>query len=60
MSEKPSPDTIYPCVGICLLDETEACCIGCGRPWGVPVELPQRDRSGDSPPCNVQEPPPRQ
>ena len=25
-----------PCVGICLPDEDEAYCIGCGRPWGTP------------------------
>jgi len=30
------PDDI-PCVGICLPDEDEAYCVGCGRPWGVAV-----------------------
>jgi len=25
----------YLCVGICLPDEDEAYCIGCGRPWGT-------------------------
>ncbi|MEW6512794.1 MAG: MBL fold metallo-hydrolase [Pseudomonadota bacterium] len=29
-------DELYPCVGICLPDEDEAYCIGCGRPWGTP------------------------
>ncbi|MDP1526779.1 MAG: DUF1289 domain-containing protein [Rhodocyclaceae bacterium] len=24
---------LYHCVGICLPDEDEAYCIGCGRPW---------------------------
>ena len=38
----PPPETgaIYPCVGICLPDEDEQYCIGCGRPWGEPVQLP--------------------
>lgn len=27
-------EEVYPCVGICLPDEDEAYCIGCGRPWG--------------------------
>jgi glyoxylase-like metal-dependent hydrolase (beta-lactamase superfamily II) len=34
-------EEIYPCVGICLPDEDEAYCIGCGRPWGTP--LPRLD-----------------
>lgn len=25
-----------PCVGVCLPDEDEMYCIGCGRPWGTP------------------------
>ena len=29
-------EDLYPCVGICLPDEDEAYCIGCGRPWGTP------------------------
>jgi glyoxylase-like metal-dependent hydrolase (beta-lactamase superfamily II) len=30
-----------PCVGVCLPDEDEAYCIGCGRPWGsVPAPAP--------------------
>jgi hypothetical protein len=29
-------EELYPCVGICLPDEDEAYCIGCGRPWGTP------------------------
>lgn len=33
-------DEIYPCVGICLPDEDEAYCIGCGRPWGTPGPTP--------------------
>ncbi len=24
----------YACVGVCLPDEEEAYCLGCGRPWG--------------------------
>lgn len=27
-------DDLYPCIGVCLPDEDEAYCIGCGRPWG--------------------------
>ncbi|GAB1391920.1 hypothetical protein MASR1M60_00830 [Rhodocyclaceae bacterium] len=27
-------EALYHCVGICLPDEDEAYCIGCGRPWG--------------------------
>jgi predicted Fe-S protein YdhL (DUF1289 family) len=30
-----SGETDYLCVGICLPDEDEAYCIGCGRPWGT-------------------------
>ena len=26
-----------PCVGICLPDEDDAYCLGCGRPWGTPT-----------------------
>jgi len=29
-------EELYPCVGICLPDEDEAYCLGCGRPWGTP------------------------
>jgi glyoxylase-like metal-dependent hydrolase (beta-lactamase superfamily II) len=28
-------EELYPCVGVCLPDEDEAYCIGCGRPWGT-------------------------
>lgn len=51
MSENPAPadiDEVYPCVGICLPDEDEAYCIGCGRPWGEPVVLESPD-SGSRP-----------
>jgi hypothetical protein len=27
-------DDLYLCIGVCLPDEDEAYCIGCGRPWG--------------------------
>ena len=30
----------YLCVGICLPDEDEAYCIGCGRPWGAHTAVP--------------------
>ena len=30
------------CVGICLPDEDETYCIGCGRPWGSPTPDTQR------------------
>ncbi|MDX9994737.1 MAG: DUF1289 domain-containing protein [Rhodocyclaceae bacterium] len=33
-------DDLYLCVGVCLPDEDEAYCIGCGRPWG------QREHDG--------------
>jgi hypothetical protein len=41
-SETSSAEMLYPCVGICLPDEDEAYCIGCGRPWGAPVVLPSQ------------------
>lgn len=31
-------DELYPCVGVCMADEDEAYCIGCGRPWGMARE----------------------
>ncbi len=36
-------EALYHCVGICLPDEDEAYCIGCGRPWttNTPAVLPQ-------------------
>jgi hypothetical protein len=41
-ADTPGLDAVYPCVGICLPDSDEAYCIGCGRPWGEPVVLPQK------------------
>lgn len=29
-------DELYPCVGVCMPDEDESYCLGCGRPWGEP------------------------
>jgi hypothetical protein len=56
MSE-PATDVeaLYPCVGICLPDEDEAYCIGCGRPWGAPVvQMPGDDKApGVAPPPPV-------
>jgi len=46
-----SGETDYLCVGICLPDEDEAYCIGCGRPWGtdsVPSSVVPAD-SDDAP-----------
>lgn len=44
----PDSDAVYPCVGICLPDEDEAYCIGCGRPWGEPVvPLPTPGKGDD-------------
>lgn len=34
MSGTEEDDALYLCVGVCLPDEDEAYCIGCGRPWG--------------------------
>jgi hypothetical protein len=35
MSAPNQPDEQdYLCVGVCLPDEEERYCIGCGRPWG--------------------------
>jgi hypothetical protein len=34
-------DEIWPCVGICMPDEDEAYCLGCGRPWGEPRPAPK-------------------
>lgn len=30
-------DEIYHCVGVCMPDEEEAYCLGCGRPWNQPA-----------------------
>ena len=27
-------DLDYLCIGVCLADDDEKYCIGCGRPWG--------------------------
>lgn len=27
-----SPETDYPCVGVCLIDAETGYCLGCGRP----------------------------
>jgi len=55
----------YLCVGICLPDEDEAYCIGCGRPWGTAsVPSPLTDAVQPAPtfpanlsPANVEESP---
>jgi len=52
MNGKPSPedfDEVFPCVGICLPDEDEAYCIGCGRPWGEPAATPTEPGNEDGP-----------
>lgn len=40
MSEADEYEDLYLCIGVCLPDEDEAYCIGCGRPWG------QREHDG--------------
>lgn len=31
-------DELYPCVGICRVDEASGLCLGCGRPVHEPVQ----------------------
>ncbi len=33
-------DELYPCVGICMVDEDSGLCTGCGRPMQEPAEPP--------------------
>lgn len=53
-------DELYPCVGVCMADEDEAYCIGCGRPWGMardatppkPAEAPvPAEKNPETPPA---------
>ena len=32
-------DELYPCVGICMVDDTSGLCMGCGRPMQEPAPL---------------------
>ena len=34
---------LYPCVGVCIPDDDEAYCLGCGRPWGEPRPAPKTE-----------------
>jgi hypothetical protein len=47
-------DEIWPCVGICMPDEDEAYCLGCGRPWGEPRPAPQPEPPADQPKMDEQ------
>jgi len=33
-------DELYPCVGICMVDEASGLCMGCGRPVQEPTPAP--------------------
>lgn len=50
----PQDEDDYLCVGICLPDENEAYCIGCGRPWstrgGDDLRVPVLVEDEDTPP----------
>ncbi len=38
MNETTStPEPFYVCAGICRVNPDTNCCIGCGRPWGMPA-----------------------
>ncbi len=42
-------DELYPCVGVCMVDEASGLCMGCGRPVQEPAE-PGQGGSADSEP----------
>ena len=31
-------DELYPCVGVCMVDQTSGLCMGCGKPVQEPAE----------------------
>lgn len=51
-------DELYPCVGVCMADEDEAYCIGCGRPWGMARETSPPPAVTPAPPEKNPETPP--
>lgn len=38
-------DDLYPCVGICMIDEASGLCMGCGRPMQEPAPAPEANQS---------------
>ena len=34
----PEDDELYPCVGVCMVDEASGLCRGCGKPVQEPAE----------------------
>ena len=39
-------EELYPCVGVCMVDEASGLCMGCGKPVHEPAEP---ERSGEPP-----------
>jgi predicted Fe-S protein YdhL (DUF1289 family) len=37
-------EALYPCVGVCMVDETSGLCMGCGRPVQEPAEAEPSDQ----------------
>ena len=31
-------EELYPCVGVCMVDETSGLCMGCGKPVQEPAD----------------------
>ena len=41
----PEDDELYPCVGVCMVDEASGLCMGCGKPVQEPAEPQPESRS---------------
>jgi predicted Fe-S protein YdhL (DUF1289 family) len=39
-------EELYPCVGVCMVDQTSGLCMGCGKPVQEPAEP---ERAGERP-----------
>jgi hypothetical protein len=37
----PEDDELYPCVGVCMVDEDSGLCMGCGKPVQEPAGTPE-------------------
>jgi uncharacterized protein len=37
-------ETLYPCVGVCMVDESSGLCMGCGRPVQEPASPEPADQ----------------
>ncbi len=48
-------DELYPCVGICMVDEASGLCMGCGRPVAEPAPpSPPPPAATDEPGATIQ------